>query len=165
MDLDDIEIDPMDLALALIEVKGWNYQQIDDSQISLTICGHWGSYQIAVAWSATEETLRVCCSQASDAEEDGFEPTPEFYRLLNLINDNLYTSHFSFWPEEQKLLFKTGLVLSGDQVPTTEQLEGLIDSTMQLFDQYLPAFNLVQLRTHTPEAAVRQALGRTHGRA
>lgn len=63
------------------------------------------------------------------------------------------------------MFFKTGLLLSGGQVPNNDQLENLIEAAMMMYDQYLPAFNLVELGTHTPERALKQALGRTHGRA
>ncbi len=166
MNPDDVDIDPLDLALDYIDHMGWDYEQVDDTQFSVTLKGHWGTYAATVAWVAQTETLCVVCSPVSEDGSAGkFTPKPELFTLLNLINDTMFTSHFSFRLAEQKVVFKTGLLLSGGQVPNNDQLENLIEAAMMMYDQYLPAFNLVELGTHSPERALKQALGRTHGRA
>jgi len=50
--LSDIEIDPIDMVETLAESNGWDFDRVDEDQITLAIEGQWSTYSITLAWSA-----------------------------------------------------------------------------------------------------------------
>ena len=66
----------------------------------------------------------------------------------------------------QKLMvFRYGLVQSGGQVASAEQIDTIIAAAVQNAERYYPAFQLVAYGDQPPEQALQVAIAEAYGRA
>ena len=67
---------------------------------------------------------------------------PALHDLLNRVNDSCWTGAFSYWPEQKLVVWRYGLVLSGGQIATPEQIDRMIVSAVEAAERFYPAFQL-----------------------
>ena len=54
------DIHPIDIVENIAEHKAWDFDRIAEDQIAMAVEGRWRTYSITLAWSAYDETLRMC---------------------------------------------------------------------------------------------------------
>ena len=91
----------------------WDFDRVAENQIAMTLEGQWRTYALTLAWSPSDETLRLLCTYELDPPA---ERLPALYELLNRMNDLCWAGAFTWWGEEKMMVFRYGLVLAGDQV-------------------------------------------------
>ena len=156
------EIDPIDLVEHIAEHHDWEFDRIADDQIAMAVEGQWRSYAITLAWSGRDETLRLVCTFEMEPPEHRIGA---LYEALNLVNDLCWTGAFTFWGEEKLMVWRYGLVLSGDQIAGAEQIDTLISAAVSAAERFYPAFQLVTWAERAPAEAIQVAIGETYGRA
>ncbi|MCX8227627.1 MAG: YbjN domain-containing protein, partial [Sulfitobacter sp.] len=123
----DDEIHPIDIVENLAAFNDWDFDRISDEQIAMAVEGQWRTYSITLAWSAYDETLRLICSFEMDPPD---EKLPALYHLLNDVNDQCWAGAFTYWSEQKTMIYRYGLVLSGGQDATAEQIDTMIGSAV-----------------------------------
>ncbi|NIY77946.1 MAG: YbjN domain-containing protein [Rhodobacteraceae bacterium] len=156
------EIHPIDLCEHLCEHNDWEFDRVADDQIAMAVEGQWRTYSITLAWSDFDETLRLICTFEM---EPPAEKLPQIYEILNRANDQIWTGAFTFWPEQQLMVYRYGLVLSGGQVAGAEQVDRLIGSAVGAAERFYPAFQLAAWSDRSPEEAMDVAIREAYGRA
>jgi len=156
------EIHPIDIVETLATHHDWAFDRISDEQIAMEVEGQWRNYQITLAWSAYDETLRLICSFEMEPPADKI---PALYGLLNDVNDRCWAGAFTYWAEQQMMVYRYGLVLSGGQVASPEQIDTMIAAAINSAEQYYPAVQLVVWGDKTPKAALQVAIAEAYGRA
>jgi len=156
------EIHPIDIVETLATHHDWAFDRISDEQIAMEVEGQWRNYQITLAWSAYDETLRLICSFEMEPPADKI---PALYGLLNDVNDRCWAGAFTYWAEQQMMVYRYGLVLSGGQVASPEQIDTMIAAAINSAEQYYPAVQLVVWGDQTPKAALQVAIAEAYGRA
>ena len=63
------------------------------------------------------------------------------------------------------MVYRYGLVLAGDQAPTPDQIDTMINAAVLSCERYYPALQLVTWAERTPEEAVQVAIAEAYGRA
>jgi hypothetical protein len=63
------------------------------------------------------------------------------------------------------MVYRYGLVLAGEQVAGTEQVDTMINAAVASCEQYYPAIQLVTWADRTPADAVQVAIAGAYGRA
>ncbi len=124
--------------------------------------GQWTSYHLHCFWQTELQALHTAAMMdlpVSDAQK------PAIMELMCLINARLWIGHFEFADEETKPVFRHGLLLRGQDRVAKEQVQDMIDVTIGECDRFYPAFQLVLLANHEPEAALRAAMIETVGEA
>ena len=156
------EIHPIDIVEHLAEHHEWEFDRIEENQIAMAVKGQWRTYSITLAWSGFDETLRIICS---------FEMEPptaklnDLYETLNVANDRCWTGAFTFWEEQKLMVYRYGLVLSGGQIATAEQIDTMISSSVLAAEKYYPAFQLVIYDNQSPDRAMQVAIAEAYGHA
>ncbi|TBN41127.1 diacylglyceryl transferase [Paracoccus subflavus] len=155
-------IHPIDIVEAVAAHHDWDFDRLADDQIAMTIQGQWRSYSLTLAWSAQEAVLRLICSFELDPPADRL---PLIYETLNLANDQVWDGGFAFWSRQRLMVWRYGLVLAGDAVASTEQVDRMIANALISSERFYPSFQLVAWGNTGPAAALDIAMGEAYGRA
>lgn len=156
------DIHPIDIVEHIASHNEWDFDRIADDQIAMAVEGQWRTYSITLAWSHYDETLRLICTFE-------FEPPAErmatLYEGLNAVNDQCWAGSFSYWAREQLMVYKYGLVLTGGQIASPEQIDTLISAAVLSAERYYPAFQLMSWTDRSAEDALQVAIAEAYGRA
>ena len=121
------DLHPIDIVENLASHHDWDFDRIADDQIAMAVEGQWRTYSLTLAWSDYDETLRLVCSFEMEPPE---AKVPQLYELINHINDQCWAGAFSYWPEHKLMLYRYGLVLSGGQMATPEQVDAIVQAAV-----------------------------------
>ena len=156
------EVHPIDIVEHIAEHHEWDFDRIADDQIAMAVEGQWRTYSITLAWSGFDETLRLICTFEMQPPE---EKQAALYEVLNSINDQCWAGSFTFWQDHSLMVYRYGLVLSGGQVASPEQIDTLISAAVGSAERYYPALQLVVYGDQTPKQALQVAIAEAYGRA
>jgi hypothetical protein len=158
----DEDVHPIDIVESLAAHHAWEFDRISDEQIAMAVEGQWRSYSITLAWSAFDETLRLICTfdLAPPAEK-----MPQLFELLNDINDQCWAGAFTYWAEQQMMVYRYGLVLSGGQEASADQIDTMINAAVMSGERYYPAMQLMIWGDRTPQSALQVAIAEAYGHA
>ena len=156
------DIHPIDIVENLAESNQWDFDRIAEDQIAMAVEGQWRTYSITLAWSGSDETLRMICSFEMEPPED---QQRQLYELLNLVNDQCWAGSFTYWNEQRLMVYRYGLVLTGGQIANAEQIDTLIGNAVSSSERYYPALQLVAYGNDSPKDAMKIAIAEAYGRA
>lgn len=156
------ELHPIDIVELLAEHHEWDFDRIADDQIAMAVEGQWRTYSVTLAWSNYDQTLRLVCTFEMEPPQ---EALTELYELLNLVNDQCWAGAFTYWPEQKLMVYRYGLILTGDQIATPEQIDTMIASAVGSAERYYPAIQLNIWGGQTPAEAMQVAIAEAYGRA
>ncbi|MFN3209525.1 MAG: YbjN domain-containing protein [Roseovarius sp.] len=156
------DLHPIDIVEHLAEHHDWDFDRIGDDQIAMAVEGQWRTYSITLAWSAHDETLRMVCTFEMEPPEDKL---PALYHVLNDVNDQCWAGAFTFWAEQQLMVYRYGLVMAGAQAISPEQIDTLIGAAVMSAERFYPALQLVVWGDRAPKEALQIAIGEAYGRA
>jgi len=156
------DIHPIDIVEHLAAHHEWDFDRISDEQIAMAVEGQWRTYSITLAWSAYDETLRLICTFEMEPPS---EKLPKLYELLNSVNDQCWAGAFTYWAEQQMMVYRYGLVLAGGQDATAEQIDTMIGAAVMSAERYYPAVQLVVWGDQTPKQALQVAIAEAYGHA
>ena len=158
----DEDVHPIDIVQTLASHHEWEFDRIADDQIAMSVEGQWRTYSITLAWSDYDETLRMICTFEMEPPK---ERLPELYETLNATNDQCWSGAFSYWEEQKLMVYKYGLVLSGGNMASVEQIDAIIGAAVRNAERFYPAFQLVVWGNRTPKQAIQVAIAEAYGRA
>jgi hypothetical protein len=156
------DIHPIDIVEHLAEHHDWEFDRIGDDQIAMAVEGQWRTYSITLAWSGCDETLRLICTFEMEPPKDQL---PRLYELINEMNDQCWAGSFTYWAAQQLMVYRYGLVLSGGQVASPEQIDTMITAAVQSSERYYPAIQMLVWGNHSPAQAMQVAIAEAYGRA
>jgi hypothetical protein len=156
------DIHPIDIVENLAAHHDWDFDRIGDDQIAMAVEGQWRTYSITLAWSGYDETLRMVCTFEMEPPEDKL---PGLYELINLMNDQCWAGAFTYWAAQKLMVYRYGLVLSGGQVASPEQIDTMIGAAVTGAERYYPAIQLMVWGDRTPVNAMQVAIAEAYGRA
>lgn len=153
---------PIDIVETLAEDNDWDFDRVGENQIAMAVVGQWRTYSITLAWSQHDETLRLITSFEMEPPADRHA---ELYELLNHANDLCWAGAFTFWAAQNLMVFRYGLVLSGGQEASADQINTMIGAAVASAERFYPAFQLVSWGDSTPREALQVAIAEAYGRA
>ena len=156
------DIHPIDIVENIAAYHDWDFDRIGQDQIAMAVEGQWRTYSITLAWSSYDETLRLICTFEMEPPEARL---PQLYETLNAVNDQCWAGAFTFWAAQKLMVWRYGLVLSGEQVANPEQIDTLINAAVMSAERYYPAFQLVVWGERSPADAIQVAIAEAYGRA
>ncbi len=156
------EIHPIDIVETIAAHREWDFDRLADDQITMAVEGQWRSYAITLAWSSSEEILRLICTFDMDPPAARL---PALYEMLNMANDQVWDGAFTFWPGQRLMVWRYGLVLTGDAIAGAEQIDHMIRNAVEQAERLYPAFQLVVWGDSPAETALDIAMGEAYGRA
>jgi len=156
------EIHPIDIVETLAEHRAWEFDRVGDDQIAMAVEGQWRSYSLTLAWSGADETLRLICTFEMEPPEARL---PAIYEVINAANDLSWSGGFTYWAAQRLMVWRYGLLLSGEQVAAPEQIDQMIRAAIASCERFYPAFQLVAWADRKPEDALKLAIAQGYGRA
>lgn len=156
------DLHPIDIVEHLAEHHDWDFDRVADDQIAMAVEGQWRTYSITLAWSPQDETLRLICTFDMDPPK---ARRPELYDVLNRTNDMCWAGAFAYWEAQKLMVWRYGLVLSGGQSASAEQIDTMIRAAVLSSERFYPAFQLVVWGNEDPERAMDVAMTEAYGRA
>lgn len=156
------DIHPIDIVETVAAHYEWDFDRLADDQIAMVVEGQWRSYSLTLAWSAREEVLRLICTFEMDPPE---ERLATLYEALNLTNDQVWDGSFTFWQEQKLIVWRYGLVLTGEAVASTEQIDQMIGGALSACERFYPSFQLVCWGNSSAGEALDIAMNEAYGRA
>ncbi|NGQ92281.1 diacylglyceryl transferase [Rhodobacter sp. HX-7-19] len=153
---------PIDIVETLAEWHDWEFDRVTDDQIAMAVEGQWRTYSLTLAWSAQDETLRLICTFEMEPPEGRIGA---LYDVLNRCNDMVWTGAFTWWEEQKLMVWRYGLLLSGGQYVTADQIDRLIAAAVAAAERFYPAFQLVSWGGKAPAEAMNVAIAEAYGRA
>ena len=156
------DMHPIDIVEHIAEHHAWEFDRITDDQIAMAVEGQWRTYSITLAWSDYDETLRLICTFEMEPPQDKL---PKLYEMMNSVNDMCWAGAFTFWAEQQLMVYRYGLVLAGGQVASPDQIDTLINAAVLSAERFYPAFQLASWGDQSVEDALQVAIAEAFGRA
>ncbi len=156
------DIHPIDIVEHIAEHHDWDFDRIGDDQIAMAVEGQWRTYSITLAWSGYDETLRLVCTYEMEPQPD---KVPQLYELLNLMNDQCWAGAFTYWAEQKLMVYRYGLVLTGGQTASPEQIDTMIATAVTAAERYYPAIQMMVWADRSPADAMQVAIAEAYGRA
>jgi hypothetical protein len=84
---------------------------------------------------------------------------------MNKVNDQCWAGSFSYWDEAKLMVYKYGLILSGGNVASADQIDTMINAAVMSAERYYPAFQLMVWTDKTVDQAMQIAMSEAYGRA
>ncbi|WP_323780196.1 YbjN domain-containing protein [Thalassovita sp.] len=156
------DLHPIDIVEYIAEHHQWDFDRIGEDQIAMVVEGQWRNYTLTLAWSAHDETLRLICTFEMEPPKDRI---PSLYETLNAVNDQCWAGSFTFWAEQNLMVYRYGLVLAGGQEACAEQIDTMINAAVLSSERYYPALQLVVWGNRSTENAMQVAIAEAYGRA
>ncbi|WP_339107965.1 YbjN domain-containing protein [Thioclava sp. GXIMD4216] len=153
---------PIDVVEDLAEAHAWEFNRVTDDQIAMVVEGQWRSYSLTLAWSDQDEMLRLIMTFEMDPPA---ERLPVLYDMLNRANDQVWSGGFVYWPEQRLMAWRYGLVLTGGQCASIQQLDEMIGTALMSAERFYPAFQLGCWGNRTAADAIQVAIAEAYGRA
>lgn len=160
VDVDDDH--PIDHVVDLAQANAWEFDRVDGDRIEFVVEGQWRNYDVTMAWSRSDETLRLISSFAMDPPKGRHATLRE---LVGLANDLCWTGSFSFWPEHGSVAFRYGLLLAGGESATPVQIHSMLVRSVCACERFYPAFQLAAWGDRAPEEALGIAIAEAYGHA
>lgn len=156
------DLHPIDVVEHIAAHHDWDFDRIGDDQIAMAVEGQWRTYSITLAWSGYDETLRLICTFEM---EPPAEKLPVLYHMLNDVNEQCWAGGFTYWEEQKLMVYRYGLIMSGGQEVSAEQIDTLITAAVMSAERYYPALQLVVWGDRSPQDALQVAIAEAYGRA
>ncbi len=152
---------PVDMVEHIATVHDWTFERSAPDELTLSVAGGWCDYHISLTWRDDLEALHLAC--AFDCKvQDG--RLPEVYRLMALINEQLWLGHFDLWKEDGLLLYRHGLILAGAHTHAG-QCEALLKGALEACERYYQSFQFVLWAGKSAEDALAATMIETQGHA
>jgi hypothetical protein len=152
---------PVDMVEHIATIHDWSFERSAPDELTLTVSGSWCDYHISLTWRDDLEALHLAC--AFDFRVPKLR-LAEVYKLMALINEQLWLGHFDLWKEDGMLLYRHGLLFAGADTHVG-QCEGLLKAALEACERYYQSFQFVVWAGKSPEDALAATLFETQGHA
>jgi hypothetical protein len=152
---------PVDMVEHIATIHDWTFERSAPDELTLTVSGTWCDYHISLTWRDDLEALHLAC--AFDFRVTKLR-LPEIYRLMALINEQLWLGHFDLWKDDGMLLYRHGLLLAGAETHVG-QCEALLKAALEASERYYQSFQFVLWAGKSAEEALAATMLETQGHA
>jgi hypothetical protein len=152
---------PVDMVEHIATIHDWTFERSAPDELTLSVAGSWCDYHISLTWRDDLEALHLAC--AFDFKTSRAR-LAEIYRLLALINEQLWLGHFDLWKDDGLLLYRHGLLLTGAETQAA-QCEALLRAALEACERYYQSFQFVLWAGKSAEEALAATMLETQGQA
>ncbi len=152
---------PVDMVEHIATMHDWAFERSAPDELTLSIAGNWCDYHISLTWRDDLEALHLACAFDYKVSKARLN---DIYRLIAMINEQLWLGHFDLWKEDGMLLYRHGLLLAG-AVTHVGQCEALLRAALESCERYYQSFQFVLWAGKSPEEALAATMLETQGQA
>ncbi len=162
MDNQNFFLNPIDIVEDIIHQKKWNFSRADDHELVAEISSQWCLYRLYFTWS--ENINALCLSITFDIR---FPETKlnQAYKLLGLINENLWIGHFDITSRNGIPAFRHTILSNTETDILHKKFEDLVDIGIYECEKFYPSFQQVLFEDSSPEEAIKLSKFEIIGRA
>jgi len=153
---------PLDVIELIVEGNDWISERRSDEEMAVQVPGTWCDYSLYFAWNDEMQAMHFTCAFDMRVPTDRRKPV---YELLALINEKIWLGHFGIWEDEGLPMYRHTLPLRGQNAPSFDQIEDLVDTAMFECERFYPAFQYVIWGGKAPHDALQAAMIDTVGEA
>ncbi len=153
---------PLDLMEELASANAWPFDRSGVQHLSLEAAGHWCDYRISLTWHPEVGTLIYVCVYELRVPQPSRARVAE---LIAMVNKRVMVGHFDSWADGGRVVHRHALLLRGLTSASVEQLEDLVDTSLEECERFFPAFQFVIWGGKKPAEAVAAAVLETRGEA
>ena len=153
---------PLDIVERLASIHDRTFDRPGDDEITLTVQGNWGLYHVAFNWLESMEALHIACAFDLKVLD---RRRAEINELVSRINEQLWVGHFDLWTDDNSVMFRHSLILSGGADPTGQQCEALLNIAVEACNRHYQAFQFVLWAGKSPAEALAASMFETAGEA
>lgn len=166
MSLMEMEIErqsnPVDTIEFVAAHNDWSFERSGEDEIAMTVEGRWADYHVSFSWMEEFEALHIGCAFDIKVPDTRVN---EVIRLLSCVNSQVLMGHFDLWRQEDVIIFRQSLLLSGGAEPTGRQVEMLLSNALDSCEAYYQAFQFVVWSGMDANRAMEAVLFETVGEA
>jgi hypothetical protein len=152
---------PVDIIESIATVHDWAFERSTEDELTLSVAGTWCDYHISLNWRDDLEALHMACAFDLKVPQPRLN---EIYKLIALINEQLWLGHFDLWRSEGLLLFRHGLMLNGAE-PTPNQCEALLHAALEACERNYQSFQFVIWAGKSADDSLAMTMFETEGQA
>jgi hypothetical protein len=152
---------PVDMVEHIATIHDWAFERSAPDELTLSVEGSWCDYHLSLTWRGDLEALHLAC--AFDCKVSKVKLN-EVYRLIAMINEQLWLGHFDLWKEDGMLLYRHGLLLAGANTHVS-QCEALLHGALEACERYYQTFQFLLWAGKSPEDALTATMLETQGQA
>jgi hypothetical protein len=130
---------PVDMVEQIAIDRDWAFERSAVEELSLSVAGRWCDYHVSLNWREDLGALHLACAFDFKVSKTRLN---EVYRLMAMINEQLWLGHFDLWKEDGLLLYRHGLLLVGAETHE-RQCEALLEAALSASEHYYQAFQFV----------------------
>jgi hypothetical protein len=153
---------PLDIIERIATLNHWSFDRDEQDEISISVAGGWSEYTVAFTWLAEVEALHVACSFPLNMPE---ARRPEIASLVSLINEELWIGHYDVWPNEELVMFRHAILLTGGAALNAPQCQTALAIAVRACERYYQAFQFAAWAGKTGKEALATVMFETQGRA
>lgn len=153
---------PVDFIEQIAYEYDWSFERNVEDEISVCVEGKQANYNLAFSWMEEQEALHLSCAFELFIENSRMA---EMHRLLLAINEKLLLGHFDYWQNDNTVIYRQGLLLSGGVHPSHVQVEALLAHALKVCESHYSAFQMVAWAGANADKALQYALFETVGNA
>jgi hypothetical protein len=152
---------PVDMVEHIATIHDWAFERSAPDELTLSVEGSWCDYHLSLTWRDDLEALHLAC--AFDCKVSKVKLN-QVYRLIAMINEQLWLGHFDLWKEDGMLLYRHGLLLAGANTHVS-QCEALLHGALDACERYYQTFQFLLWAGKSPEDALAATMLETQGQA
>jgi len=152
---------PVDMVEHIATIHDWTFERSAPDELTLSVEGSWCDYHLSLTWRDDLAALHLAC--AFDCKVSKVKLN-EVYRLIAMINEQLWLGHFDLWKEDGMLLYRHGLILAGANTHVS-QCEALLHGALEACERYYQTFQFLLWAGKSPEDALTATMLETQGQA
>jgi len=162
MEIENINLNPIDIVEEVIYQKKWNFSRAADHELVAEISSKWCQYRLYFNWS---ENISAISFTVTFDLRFPHSKLDKAYELLGLINEKLWIGHFDITSKNGIPAYRhTVLSASNDDI-LHKQLEDLVDVGIYECEKYYPSFDQVLFEDISPNEAIKFSNFEVIGRA
>jgi hypothetical protein len=152
---------PVDMVEHIATIHDWAFERSAPDELTLSVEGSWCDYHLSLTWRDDLEALHLAC--AFDCKVSKVKLN-QVYRLIAMINEQLWLGHFDLWKDDGMLLYRHGLLLAGANTHVS-QCEALLHGALEACERYYQTFQFLLWAGKSPEDALAATMLETQGQA
>ncbi|MEQ8322855.1 MAG: YbjN domain-containing protein [Rhodospirillales bacterium] len=153
---------PLDIVEKIVEYNDWTFDRRNDQEMAVQVPGTWCDFSMYFAWNDDMGAMHFTCAFDMRVPADRRQPV---YELLAEVNERLWMGHFGMWADEGLPMYRHAMPMRGQQEPTLEQMEDLVETAIIECEKFYPAFQYVIWGGKTAAEAIAAAMIETAGEA
>lgn len=135
-----VNINPIDMVEEIVLSEDWDVERRGDYEVAVTRSEAQGNLDMFFTWSREFNCLQISCLLDIYVRK---EQQSMAFEALAKVNEQLWTGHFSFWSDDEFIVYRNSLLLNKDGSVDEDMLSEMISTAVQESERISPFFKFI----------------------